>query len=67
VPPAGYVELVRIEAARRALTEGGEPVETIARRLGFGTAETLRRAFHRHVGVAPADYRDRFRTAKEPV
>ncbi|HEY3682659.1 MAG TPA: helix-turn-helix domain-containing protein [Streptosporangiaceae bacterium] len=67
VPPAGYVELVRIEAARRALTEGGEPVATIARRLGFGTAETLRRAFHRHVGVAPADYRDRFRTAKEPV
>jgi hypothetical protein len=24
-------------------------------------AEVLRRAFHRHLGVAPADYRDRFR------
>jgi len=67
LPPAGYVERVRIEAARRALTEGGEPVEAIARRLGFGTAETLRRAFHRHVGVPPADYRTRFRTAKEPA
>jgi transcriptional regulator GlxA family with amidase domain len=65
VPPATYVERVRIEAARRALAEGDEPVETLARRLGFGTGETLRRAFHRHVGVAPSDYRDRFRGTKE--
>ncbi|MFI0480322.1 GlxA family transcriptional regulator [Actinomadura sp. 9N215] len=61
VSPAAYVERVRVEAARRALAEGDEPVETLARRLGFGTGETLRRAFHRHVGVAPSDYRDRFR------
>jgi transcriptional regulator GlxA family with amidase domain len=65
VPPAAYVERVRIEAARRALAEGDEPVETLARRLGFGTGETLRRAFHRHVGVAPSDYRDRFRGTRE--
>nr|WP_042188779.1 DJ-1/PfpI family protein [Kibdelosporangium sp. MJ126-NF4]CEL18458.1 Transcriptional regulator, AraC family [Kibdelosporangium sp. MJ126-NF4]CTQ97941.1 Transcriptional regulator, AraC family [Kibdelosporangium sp. MJ126-NF4] len=65
VPPATYVERVRIEAARRALAENDEPVETVARRCGFGTAETLRRSFHRHVGVAPSDYRDRFRSTKE--
>jgi transcriptional regulator GlxA family with amidase domain len=65
VPPAAYVERVRVEAARRALAEGDEPVETLARRLGFGTGETLRRAFHRHVGVAPSDYRDRFRGTRE--
>ncbi|MES9605620.1 helix-turn-helix domain-containing protein [Actinomadura sp. NPDC000929] len=53
VPPAAYVERVRIEAARRALAEGDEPVET------------LRRAFHRHVGVAPSDYRVRFRGTRE--
>ncbi|MGK5554249.1 GlxA family transcriptional regulator [Actinomadura kijaniata] len=63
VPPAAYVERVRVEAARRALAETADPVEAVARRLGFGTAETLRRAFHRRVGVAPADYRDRFRAA----
>ena len=28
---------------------------------GFGTAETLRRAFHRRLGVSPNDYRQRFR------
>jgi transcriptional regulator GlxA family with amidase domain len=65
IPPATYVERVRIEAARRALAEADEPVEAIARRLGFGTSETLRRAFHRHVGVAPSDYRERFRSMRE--
>ncbi|ANZ14265.1 AraC family transcriptional regulator [Streptomyces noursei ATCC 11455] len=65
VPPATYVEGVRIEAAKRALAESDHPIETLARRYGFGTAETLRRAFHRHVGVAPSDYRDRFRSTKE--
>lgn len=63
LPPAAYVERVRIEAAQRALAERNDPVETIARRYGFGTAETLRRTFHRLVGIAPSDYRARFRTA----
>lgn len=65
IPPAAYVERVRVEAAQRALTQGDDPVEAIARRCGFGTAETLRRAFHRHAGIAPSEYRDRFRTARE--
>ncbi|MEV8015889.1 GlxA family transcriptional regulator [Streptomyces sp. NPDC086554] len=65
VPPAEYVERVRIEAARRALAEGTDPVSAIARRCGLGTAETLRRAFHRHLGVAPSDYRDRFRSTRK--
>jgi transcriptional regulator GlxA family with amidase domain len=61
VPPAGYVEQVRVEAARRALVDGDDPLHAIARRCGFGTAETLRRVFQRRLGVAPSDYRDRFR------
>src|SRR5262249_12914819 len=65
VPPARYVERVRVETARRARAEGDEPVDVIARRCGFGTAETLRRVFHRHLGVAPSDYRDRFRSLGE--
>jgi transcriptional regulator GlxA family with amidase domain len=64
-PPSAYVERVRIEAARRALAESDDPVDVIARRCGFGTAETLRRAFHRTTRVAPSDYRNRFRTAGE--
>jgi transcriptional regulator GlxA family with amidase domain len=64
-PPAAYVERVRVEAAQRALAGTDDPVETIARRYGFGTAETLRRAFHRNTRVAPSDYRDRFRSTTE--
>ncbi|MEU6771805.1 GlxA family transcriptional regulator [Streptomyces sp. NPDC046759] len=64
-PPAAYVERVRVEVARRALVEGDDPVEAIAHRCGFGTAETLRRSFHRHVGVAPSAYRARFRSDRE--
>lgn len=65
IPPATYVERVRVEAAKRALTESDHPVESVARRHGFGSAETLRRAFHRHLGVAPSDYRERFRSTRE--
>jgi transcriptional regulator GlxA family with amidase domain len=61
VTPAVYVETARVEAARVALDGTQEPVESIARRCGFGTVETMRRAFHRRLGVGPSGYRDRFR------
>ncbi len=60
LPPSAYVERVRVEAAQRALAETDDPVEVIARRYGFGTAETLWQTFHRRLGVAPSDYRGRF-------
>ncbi|MBF6327920.1 GlxA family transcriptional regulator [Nocardia transvalensis] len=60
-PPGAYIEQVRVEAAQRALAEG-DSIDTIARRCGFGSAESLRRAFHRRLGLAPSDYRDRFRS-----
>ena len=60
--PAAYVETARVESARMALESGDTPIETVAARAGFGTVETMRRAFHRRVGVGPADYRRRFRS-----
>jgi transcriptional regulator GlxA family with amidase domain len=62
VTPARYVERLRLEAARRRLEEGDEQISTVAAACGFGTAETLRRAFLRALGVGPAEYRRRFRT-----
>lgn len=64
-PPAAYLEQARLEAAQRLLTAGDDPVEAVARRCGFGTAETMRRAFHRHARIAPSEYRDRFRSTRE--
>jgi transcriptional regulator GlxA family with amidase domain len=62
--PAAYVETTRVEAARIALESGDTPVETVARNTGFGTVETMRRAFHRRLGVGPADYRARFKSTQ---
>lgn len=66
VPPAAYVERIRVEAAQRALLDG-DSVDAIARRCGFGTGESLRRAFHRRLGVAPSEYRSRFRSTGIPA
>ncbi len=63
--PARYVETVRIEAARRRLEESDAAVEAIAAECGFGTAETMRRAFLRRVCVSPSDYRNRFERRPE--
>lgn len=59
--PARFVERTRVEHARRLLETGDDGVRVIATRCGFGTAETMRRAFLRRVGVTPDDYRKRFR------
>jgi transcriptional regulator GlxA family with amidase domain len=63
VTPARHVESVRLEAARRALEDSVEPVAAVARACGFGTSETMRRAFLRALGVGPAEYRRRFHPA----
>jgi transcriptional regulator GlxA family with amidase domain len=67
VSPARYVERVRVDVARRLLESERAGVATIASRCGFGTAETMRRAFLRHVGVAPDHYRQRFSLADHPL
>jgi len=61
--PARYVEKVRVEAARRRLEESPHGVDAIADACGFGTAETMRRAFLRTLHVPPTAYRGRFRSA----
>ena len=59
--PGQFVERVRVEAARRRLEESADGVDNIASRCGFGTAETMRRAFLRTLHVPPSAYRSRFR------
>lgn len=58
--PARAVERLRVEAARRLLSESRVPVKTIARRCGLGSEETMRRSFLRLLSVTPRDYRSRF-------
>lgn len=59
--PADFVEKARVDAARRLLEESSIPLQRVASRCGFSNVDALRRAFMRHVGVGPRDYRARFR------
>jgi transcriptional regulator GlxA family with amidase domain len=61
VTPAAYVETARVQAARVALETSAKGVEQIAITTGFQSAERMRRAFQRHLGVSASEYRDRFR------
>jgi transcriptional regulator GlxA family with amidase domain len=60
----GYVERVRLEAARRRIERTDHPLETVAAETGFGTGDNLRRVFISTLGVGPADYRRRFNPYK---
>ena len=59
--PAPAIERLRVEAARRRLSESRTSVKRIAQRCGFGSEETMRGSFLRLLDVTSQDYRDRFR------
>lgn len=59
--PARFVERARVDAARRAIEDGAAGLESVARRCGFGSADTMRRVFAKLLGVGPREYRQRVR------
>ncbi|GAA2791199.1 DJ-1/PfpI family protein [Kitasatospora sp. CM 4170] len=60
--PSAYVESARVERARNRLESTDETLERIAATCGFGTTDTLVRAFRRQLDTTPTEYRRRFRT-----
>jgi transcriptional regulator GlxA family with amidase domain len=64
LPPAKYVQALRLDAARRLLTDGPQPVVRVAERCGFASAEAMRLVFQRELKVTPSEFRDRFRSAR---
>lgn len=58
--PAKAVEIMRVDAAKRALARSDQPLAKIAFNTGFSDEQRLRRAFQRHVGVSPMAYRHTF-------
>ena len=63
--PARWVERVRLDRAQQLLL-GGHSITAAAQHSGFGSDETLRRAFARHLAITPTQYRERFTTSKPP-
>jgi len=58
--PQKYVAQLRIEAAKPLLESSRKDIARIAHECGFGSAEAMRRAFVRQIGVSPSEYRARF-------
>jgi transcriptional regulator GlxA family with amidase domain len=61
VTAADHVEAVRLEAACRLLETTNRSIEQIARTCGFGTPETMNRAFRRRLDITPGEHRHHFR------
>lgn len=58
--PAHAVEMMRLEAACRALEETSLSFKAIAGKVGLGNEQNLRRVMQRQFGIGPSDYRARF-------
>lgn len=58
--PARYIEDIRLEAARRQIESAAMSFDEVAVSCGFTSAEILRRAFVRRIGVTPRQYRASF-------
>ena len=58
--PGKFVELSRLESARRYLEQSRMPVGEIARACGYSTTDGMRLAFDRNLGATPREYRLRF-------
>jgi transcriptional regulator GlxA family with amidase domain len=63
--PAAFVLTTRVEAARRLLETTSVGTAEIARMCGFGTAETMYRAFRRTLHTTPGQYRRHFGTVAD--
>lgn len=58
--PARFVEAARVERAKSLLENTSGSLKRVAERAGFGSVDTLHRAFLKKAGSTPGDYRRRF-------
>jgi transcriptional regulator GlxA family with amidase domain len=58
--PAEFVEMARVESARRLLEDTDKSLQRIASSSGFVNPDMMRRAFLRRIGAGPSEYRERF-------
>lgn len=61
--PATYLAAARMDAAKALLARGDSTVTEVAHRLGYESDAGFSRAFRRHVGASPSQWRTAQRTA----
>jgi len=61
--PAKYLEKMRLDTARKYLSDTDRSIEEIATACGLGGAVSMRRVFLRHLHITPSYYRNSFRSS----
>jgi transcriptional regulator GlxA family with amidase domain len=61
ITPADFVEMARVDSARRLLEDTDKPLQRVASRCGFANPDTMRRAVLRRIATGPSECRERFR------
>jgi len=64
VTPGKFVEQSRLESARGRLEQSNLPINKVASQCGYRTADGMRVAFDRNLGVGPSEYRRRFTSSQ---
>jgi AraC family transcriptional regulator len=57
VPPHHFQFVMRMNCAKDLLAKTTLPITTVAERVGYGSSQTLARAFRKEVGISPLQYR----------
>ncbi|AOB29927.1 AraC family transcriptional regulator [Bordetella sp. H567] len=60
ITPYAFVQQARVDAARKMLEAGDQPLKSVAFSCGFGTVDRMRIVFNERLGVTPAQYRASF-------
>lgn len=64
ISPATELRRVRLNEAKRLLTETNDKISTIAWDCGYSNSSNLSFAFNREIGMSPRAYRNRYNPAK---
>lgn len=57
--PAKFVTIMRVETAKRLLIDSERSLEKIAAECGFGSVDSMQRAFRQETGQTPGAFRTR--------
>jgi transcriptional regulator GlxA family with amidase domain len=64
--PGHFVDRMRVEAAQQIIDSSSRGLKEIADSCGFRSADTMRRAFLRVLGITAAEYASRFKSTLPP-
>ncbi|NLR59099.1 helix-turn-helix domain-containing protein [Chitinophaga polysaccharea] len=64
VTPIEYLQLTRIEAAKKLLEQTGQQMTEIIYNSGYNDPKAFRKVFRKTVGMTPSEYREKFNAVR---